>query len=331
MIRFKSIGDVLFTLPAIHVIRENFPNAKITFLTSKENVPLAAGFRELNEVRGIDRSVFHRGNPVAIFRESISLWRWLRQRKFSLTVDFQGYGETALIAWLSRSPERWGSVYRAGRAWAYTRAIKRENKVHPADWNLSLLRQCELTGGLIHNEFVVPDTALDEARRFFATHGQDPAKPSLFIQPFTSTPSKCWPLENFLVLARHFKERGVQIFFGGGPADLAALAPAREAGFPVSAGVSLLVTAGLMKLSTLIVGGDTGLLHMAVAMNKRVIMLMSSSVHTRCHPFQHADWVITPPPAEAISGITTGVVINACSRALAESRPNDPAFSRQSS
>jgi ADP-heptose:LPS heptosyltransferase len=123
----------------------------------------------------------------------------------------------------------------------------------------------------------------------------------------------------------------MQILFGGGPSDRAALAPAQQAGFPISAGVSLLTTAGLMKFSSLIVGGDTGLLHLAVAMNKRVIMLMSSAARTRCHPFQHADWVLTPPSSETISGITTGAVIEACSRALAEQHPAESSYSRQSS
>jgi ADP-heptose:LPS heptosyltransferase len=91
--------------------------------------------------------------------------------------------------------------------------------------------------------------------------------------------------------------------------------------------VPLIVTAGLMKLSTLIVGGDTGLLHLAVAMDKRVVMLMCSSVRTRCHPFQHPDWMLTPPSSETISDITTGVAIAACSRALAELLPNEPIHS----
>ena len=37
LIRLKSIGDVLLTLPAVSVVRQNFPAAKITFLTSREN------------------------------------------------------------------------------------------------------------------------------------------------------------------------------------------------------------------------------------------------------------------------------------------------------
>ena len=50
LIRFKSIGDILFTLPAVHMVRENFSGAKITFLTSRENAPLLQGFREVDEI-----------------------------------------------------------------------------------------------------------------------------------------------------------------------------------------------------------------------------------------------------------------------------------------
>src|SRR5690349_14258651 len=67
--RFKSIGDILFTLPAVHVLRENFPDRKISFLTSKEFGPMLGGFRDVDEVLTIDRLVFRRGNPFVIARE----------------------------------------------------------------------------------------------------------------------------------------------------------------------------------------------------------------------------------------------------------------------
>jgi ADP-heptose:LPS heptosyltransferase len=317
LIRFKSIGDILFTLPAVSVVRDNFPKARITYLTSKENVSLIAGFREVDEVIGIDRSVFRRPNLKAMFGEAISVLRRLRQKRFSLAVDFQGYGETAFMTWLSGAKNRWGSVYHRGRAWAYTRPVTREQRLHPADWNLSLLRQCGLQCGPVRNEFVVPDEPGEEARQFFVSHGLDPAGTTLFIQPFTSSPNKNWPLENYLVLAANFRDRGVQVVFGGGPADHAALAPARAGGFVVSAGAPLIVTAGLIKYCDLIVGGDTGLLHLAVAMNKRVVMLMRSAAKNRCHPFQHPDWVLYPPDDQNICGIKPQTVIDFCSRALA--------------
>lgn len=315
-IRFKSIGDILFTLPAVHVVRENFPSARLHFLVASEYAPLLRGFADVDGIITLDRAVFHAGNLSAACRGVFGLMRNLRREHFSLTVDFQGYGETAFLSWWSGAPERWGSVYRFGRAWAYTRGEWRDNKIHPAEWNLSLLRQCGLKTGVVRNEFVLPDDALKEANHFFAANDLDVAKKTLFLQPFTSSSHKNWPLENFLALAQHFCSQNVQIVFGGGPNEYSALELVRAAGFTVSAGAPLLVTAGLMKLSTFIVGGDTGLLHLAVAMGKRVAMLMSSTASGKPHPFRHVDWAVTPPPGKRVSEISADVVIHVCERVL---------------
>src|ERR1022692_3288010 len=310
LIRFKSIGDILFTLPALHAVRENFPRSKITFMVSKEHALLLQGFRDVDEVIPVDRGLYRKKNPKAVVVETFSLLRRLRREKFSLAVDFQGYGETALLTWLTRAPERLGVVYQAARGRAYTRGLRLSGHPHPAEWNLSMLQQCGLKPGAVRNEFILPETALAEARLFFAAQGLDAARPALFIQPFTSSPHKNWPLEKYLELARQAQEQGLQVLFGGGPAERAALEPARSAGFPVAAGVPLLVAAGLMKLSSLVAGADTGLLHLAVAMQKRVVMLMIWPAKN--HPFQHADWVVTPAKDGAISDIGTGAVIAAC-------------------
>jgi ADP-heptose:LPS heptosyltransferase len=322
LIRLKSIGDVLFTLPAVHRVRENFPGAKITFLTSRENAPLLEGFREVDEVITLDRARFQSGNPRAILSEAFSLLRRLRRGKFSLVVDFQGYGETAWLAWLSGAPQRWGSVYGPGRRWAYTRGVTRNDRMHHVERYLSLLEQCGLRRGEIRNEFVLPDGALNEARRFFAEHNLDIAKPTLFIQPFTSSPQKNWPLDRQLAVARHWQQRGLQILFGGGPAERAALEPVHQAGFPVSAGVPLLVTGGLMKLSSLILGGDTGALHLAVAMGKRVAMIQNSIAAGSPYPYQHPDWAVIATNGRDVSSIETGAVIEACARAFSERAGN---------
>jgi len=141
-------------------------------------------------------------------------------------------------------------------------------------------------------------------------------KPTIFIQPFTSNPQKNWPLENFFKLAWYFQSRGVQIIFGGGVAEREKLEHAASAGFPVSAGAPLLVSGGIAKLSTIVIGADTGLLHFAVTMGKRVVMLMYSNAPGTSHPFQHADWAITPTNGNAVAEIQTDTVIEAVERAL---------------
>lgn len=311
IIRLKSIGDVVFTLPAVNVIRDNFPNAKITFLTSKENVPLLAGFRAVNDVIPLDRAEFRGGNPLRIGPEFLRLLRRLRAGKFSLVVDFQGFGETAWLARLTGAPQRWGSVYGPGRSWAYTRSFARAAKCHPAEWNLRLLQQAGLKSTDIRNDFTVPAAEQNAALDFYAKNGLGGGRPVLLIQPLTSSPQKNWPLENFLAVARHWRSRGVPILFVGGPADRLTLEPAAKEGFCVAAGTSLLVSAGLAKLAALTLGGDTGLGHLAVAQNKRVVMLMMHRRPGACVPFQHPDWTLTPENSTNIGEITVADVIRA--------------------
>jgi ADP-heptose:LPS heptosyltransferase len=326
LIRLKSIGDILFTLPAVHRLRDAFPSSRITFLASSENVPLLSGFAAVNEVVGLDRLAFSRLAVREIWANSASLALRLWRQKFDLVVDFQGYGETALLTWLTRAPQRWGNVYRVGRGWAYTRGVTRNDSVHPAEWNLALLRQCGLSGKLIRNEFRLLDDHVQAARAFFREHGCDPAKPTMYLQPFTSSPQKNWPLGKYLALARQWREWGVQVIFGGGPPEREVLEPAHQAGFPVSAGVPLLTTAGLMKLATLVAGGDTGTLHLAVAMGKRIVMVMSSITPGSTHPLGHPEWAVTPQNSRSVAGIEVDAVIQATVQAFAELGASPPAL-----
>jgi ADP-heptose:LPS heptosyltransferase len=322
LIRLKSIGDVVLTLPAVHAVRENFPSAKITFLTTKEDVPLLCGFRDVDQVIRLDRAALRSGRPPKVVGEFFGLlWR-LRAGRFSLVVDFQGYGETAWLTRLTGAPQRWGQVYRSKRGWAYTRPIEPIPGVHPAEAHLGLLKRCGLSIGTIPNEYVLPESAVNAARAWFAEHRLDVGQPTLYVQPLTSGPHKNWPLENYLVVARSWRSRGVQIIMGGGPDDRAVLEPAGREGFAVSAGVPLLVTAGLMQLSTLILGGDTGALHLAVAQGKRVLMLLHQNTPGSPVPFQHPDWMLVAPMPVAIAKISIADVLTASERAFNEATGN---------
>jgi heptosyltransferase-1 len=316
LIRLKSIGDILFALPAVHAVRENFPLAKIHFLVSKEFAPLVRGFADVDEIIPLDRSIYRAGNLKSAATATIQLLRDLRGKIFSRAIDFQGYSETELLAWWSGATERWGNVYNAARGWTYTHSSRRDERTHPAEWNLSLLRQCGLRIGQIRNEYHLPADALEKARRFFAANKLDEEKPTLFIQPFTSNPQKNWPLANFMKLGWHWQARGVQVLFGGSLAERDALKAAVAAGFPISAGAPLLVSGGLMKLSSLVVGADTGLLHFATAMGRRVVMIMHSNAPGSSHPFQHADWTVTPPEGKTVFEIQAEAVIEACAKSF---------------
>ncbi|HEX9046283.1 MAG TPA: glycosyltransferase family 9 protein [Verrucomicrobiae bacterium] len=314
VIRFKAIGDVVLTLPAVHVLRANFPAARITFLTVSENAPLLQGFHEIDEVIAVDRAALK--NPRRAAPEFLRLVRRLWTGSFALAVDLQGYGETAWLTRLSGARQRWGTVYGHGRRWAYTRGLTRNDEMHPADWNLQLLRECGLKVGKIKNQFHLPVDALEAAKQIFAEKQFNIKKPTLFIQPFTSSPHKNWPLANYLQVARHWQSRGVQVIFGGGPEDVDALSSAIGNEFAIVAGAPLLVTGGLMQLSTLVLGGDTGMLHLAIAQGKRALMLVHNLLPGRPILYQRPEWVMSAPRLNHLETITVESVIAETAKVL---------------
>lgn len=326
LIRLKSLGDILFVLPALNLMRDNFPHARITFLVSSEYVPLLRGFAAIDSVIPIDRAIYRRKKIRAIWSTTLELVRRLRREKFTLVVDFQGYGETAWLTWLTGARRRWGYVYRPGSAWAYTRGVKFPEKLHPVHRNLSLPTRCGVSPKPIRNEFLLTEAELRPARSFFQEHGLDPARPTLFIQPFTSTLEKNWPLEKFLSLAGHWRQREAQVIFGGGPMERESLRPAREAGFPVAAGAPLLAMAGLMKLCTLVIGGDTGLIHLAVAMGKRVYMLALKHTDDSSFPYGHPEWVVEASTDAGVADIEVSRVVEASEAVLREHLTGARAF-----
>ncbi len=307
IIRTKSMGDVLLTLPAVHAVRESYPDAHISFLVDSVNAALLQGFEDVDEVIANDRSKLK--NPWTAFPEFFKLLYHLRPGRFSLGIDLQGYGETAWLLRFSGAKERWGSVYSWGRKWAYTCGVARRGDLHPADWNLFLLQQCGLKIGEIENQFKLPPAALEAAQNLFTKHGLDSSQPTLFIHAFTSRAPKNWPLDNYLAVAEYWRSKGVQVVFGGGPGDRAPLEPARALGFSVFAGAPLLVSAGLMKLSTIVLGGDTGMLHLAIALGKPARMLIRNVSSGTCDLYQHREWVIPAPVKNEIASLTVDAVI----------------------
>lgn len=316
IIRLKSIGDILHTLPAVNAVRKNHPKAHISYLVCKSHAQLIEGFDAVDEIVSVDRKAL-KSTRTAIHSFTSILWK-IRFGGYTHVIDLQGYGETAWLSRLTRAPIRWGSVYREGRRSAYTRGITRRDDLHVIDWNLRLLKECGLDIGPPDNTFNLPNHYRERARAVFREHALDPQKPTLLIQPFTSREEKNWPFVKYLAVAEFFQTRGIQILFCGGQGDNPRLELARANGFPAITGEPLLVTAGLIELSRFVLGGDTGVLHLAVALNTRVLMLFNrDSSQPGCSiPYAHPDWVIDPTNYPDLSQIPTERVIDECQKTL---------------
>jgi ADP-heptose:LPS heptosyltransferase len=316
------MGDVVFTLPAVNLLRQNYPHARITYLTSIENQSIVQAFPGVDEVLTIDRALFKHPCGKTI-TSTFALLKRLRQGKFSLVIDLQYYAETALLARWTGAPQRWTwtTVGNRFRRHAYTHLRPRQDQLHPVDISIDLLGHCGLQTAPIRNELLLPGHGQSEARQFLVEHGLDPCRPFFIIQAFTSSQQKNWPMANYLAVAEHWKARGVQIVFSGGTRDRDVLEPAKAAGFVVCAGAPLSTMGWLLKQCSLVIGGDTGLLHFAVALGTRVIMLMADAGSRTPGPYLHLEWALRPSGDNVVADISIERVNEAVQKIFPEVGP----------
>ena len=323
MIRRGAIGDIIFTLPAYYMLRANFPNSKISFLVKDQYAQVLQGFPGLDEVVIIKKKDLASKSITKLWQMSSELYRTVKNNNYQLAIDFVGHGEHAFFLWLNGIGHRWGSIKtrKPLRQWFYTNYFIRDlDNVHLIDQHLMLLEKGGLPPFPVKNQYVVPEKNMAEAKALFALWELSSQVPTIFIQPFTGNgvTGKIWPLENYIRLADHWKERGMQVVFGGGPAEREKLQDL-AARYPVAAGHADFVTSvGLTALSSIVVGGDTGLMHAALAAGKRTIMLVGPTNYKRIGPYRHPEWAVRPETGNVIEDISPNQVIEATTKALQE-------------
>lgn len=139
------IGDAVMSLPALHALRERFPQARISILAR----PWVAGLygREpfCDEIIPYDVPSGRRG-----WWAKWQVSRQLRQRQFDCAILFQNAFEAAALVWLARIPVRIG-YDRDGRGRLLTRPVavpkKGETPAHQRFYYLELLRRAGIIAG----------------------------------------------------------------------------------------------------------------------------------------------------------------------------------------
>ncbi|MEQ1868599.1 MAG: glycosyltransferase family 9 protein [Vicinamibacterales bacterium] len=125
LIRLRQIGDVVFTTPAVHALRRQFPHAHLSYLVEPAAAPVVAHNPHLSQVIVAPR----RSGLIGTLAD-LSLGRRLRRNDFDLVIDFHGGPRASLLAWLSGAPRRIGYDI-PGRGWMYTDVVARPRELRP--------------------------------------------------------------------------------------------------------------------------------------------------------------------------------------------------------
>jgi heptosyltransferase-1 len=326
VVRLGSLGDIVHTLPAVHALRTKFPEAQIDWLVESKWRALLADNPDLNEVIALDRSTLG---------EISACVRGLRRRKYDCAIDFQGLYKSAVLARLSGAPRRIGFAHEflreSGASWFYTESA-RPTAGHVVDMNLSIPQS--LGAEKIPACFPISIDSTAEREIQLQLESQN-VKKFFVMSPGGGWMGKCWPAEQYGNLHRRLMSlpefagwRGV-VNFGPGERELAE-AVRMAAGEPAPALLStdLPQLIALLRRAEFFVGGDTGPLHLAVALGTPVIGLYGPTDPVRNGPYSPADIVVhnarpeettykrDATPAPSMLSITVEQVVSAIQKRL---------------
>lgn len=269
IIRLSSIGDVLLTTPLIRFLRREFQNAQIDFLVKSQYQELLVHNPHLDKIYTYDQKTGFKG---------------LRQLKKEL--QKQGYDQ---IIDLHRNLRSFylRSLYKGAKVVKFQKmALRRFLLVH---FKLNLYRNITPVSQRYLNsldskddrlglELFIPLDVRGRIHRRLGTRGLDPNGLVIGFAPGAGFWTKRWPSEAFAHLGDLLSQNlDAQILLFGDQGDKKVCQRITELmhkqPIDLSGELSLLETAAAMERCSLVVTNDTGLMHIAAALKKKVVAI----------------------------------------------------------
>src|SRR5262249_3442139 len=98
ILRLSSIGDVIHTIPVVDLLKQRFPNTRITWVAEKGMAPLLRNHPGIDQLLLVDtRSWRRRIVSPGVWKEVFSFLKYLRAQEFDVALDFQGIFKSAAL------------------------------------------------------------------------------------------------------------------------------------------------------------------------------------------------------------------------------------------
>lgn len=312
LIRLSCTGDVVHALPVARAVRESYPGARISWLAERPAAELAAANPYIDRVIVLPKKEWNRGfvnNKIGTLREIRRFYRKLGEYDFDIALDMQGRFKSGLSAYLS------GARTRAGPSWAgegsavfYNKKITSPHApdrrkdvfwksldMHVVERNLYMAGWIGARGSRVSFDIVPPPPVKARAREIIKN--LPPSRKVIALHPFTTWKSKDWPPGRYAKLAdAMIREFDCAVLYTGSSEDregISRIIEMMERPAENTAGeLGLLELAGLYRVCDLFIGGDTGPMHLAVAVGTGVLAIMGPTTARTHGPFGEKHKVI---------------------------------------
>jgi len=321
LIKPSAVGDVVHALPVLEKLRRRYPQARIDWLITPENADLVRGHPAVsNLVLFVRKQFAQAGRRLSATASVLRLIGEIRAARYEMVLDLHGQLRSALFAVVSEAPVRIGfdrpvprtaSTFQGrplgnipARGWAGAREGSwlaynyripiPVPAVHAVDRNLRV-------GSLLGFDteppvFNLPVSAEAEARiaGHLESHHRS-GRPLAILAPGTMWETKHWTPAGFAGVARGLMEQGFVPVLVGGRADglrnrsVCEQAPGTT---DFTGQTSLADVVALLRRATLVVTNDSGVMHIAAALEKPAISIFGPTNPVQVGPYGQPESVV---------------------------------------
>lgn len=273
IVRLSALGDLVFCTSLLDGLRRAYPDAHIAWLAQSGFAGVLRDDPRLNELIAIPKDTLK--SPAALWR----LRRELRAQRFDWVIDAQGLAKSRLLAWLAGGRRRVGFRSKEPLSFLLHQQVDKGGDGADIASEYRYLAQ-QLTGAPAGPpRLPVAASAAERVTHTMAELGLAPGFVALC--PFTTRPQKHWPDAHWPELAQRLAAGLGPCAVFGGPADrehaqqLVAQMPAGSVN--LAGQTALPDLAAWLAQARVVIGVDTGLTHIGIAVRTPTVALFGST------------------------------------------------------
>ncbi len=289
--RLSAMGDILHALPAVTALREAHPEWHIGWAVEPQWKPLLAA--DDAAVRGPAMPLVDRVHIVPARRwarellsaKTLSEVRQtrceLRGERYDVCIDLQGAFRSAMIASWARADRLIGEAVPRERParWFFSQHVETRG-VHVIEQALEVVNA--VADGSLPVRLPLLPVDPDAERKAGLI-----SAPFVLLNPGAGWGAKRWPVDRYIEVARRLRNAGYSVLVNAGPGEdaLADEIARLSDGAAVALRSSIAELIAVTRRAALVIGGDTGPVHLASALDRPVVGIFGPTDPARNGPF----------------------------------------------
>lgn len=284
IVKASALGDVVHALPVLAWLKSADPAMEIDWLVEEGFAPLLDGHPLVRKVHRIATRSWRRQGWAVAAQESLRVIRAIRRESYAVVLDLQGNSKSALFTRLSGAPRRYGFDRQGVREWPNLLATSHQVRLTLAEHHISerslAIARAAFPGGREHlsaGPLPVNAGAAHKVEERLADYGLS-GRHFAVLHYGTTWTTKLWAVENWQALVLQlFAATGLTPVLTWGSDEertvvegIAAAGNSRVVVWPRG---TLPELVALLARADIVVGGDTGPVHIASAVGTPTVSL----------------------------------------------------------